>query len=113
MPKFRIQTTCRATIREHWQVEATDLADAQRQADLIAGGTNTGDFIQSAPDETIGDEEEREVELVEAIDETDPVARALAAARALVWRMTDDKDRPEVCTAWNELRIALLSVPPQ
>lgn len=65
MPKFTITTTCRATIRETWTIDAENAEEAQEAFET--GGASVG-FVGAEIAEVDGDIEEetdREVESVE------------------------------------------------
>lgn len=63
MPDFLITTTARATIRERWKVTAPD--EAAARAVLEDGAFRDDVILEPKGDDTVGDEEDREVQSVE------------------------------------------------
>lgn len=80
MPKFIIETTAEAVIREFWQIEAATAEDAR-------DSFHDGEGYQLLWDETIGDEQNREVAHVHPESDLDGVTalhRAQQAAPAML-----------------------------
>lgn len=80
MPKFIIETTAEAVIREFWQIEAETAEDAR-------DSFHDGEGYQLLWDETIGDEQNREVAHVHPasdLDGTVAIHRAQQAAPAML-----------------------------
>lgn len=65
-PTFLITTTCRATIRERWKVTAPNETEARA---LLESDADMNPVEQVADDETVGDEEDREIESIVPFDQ--------------------------------------------
>lgn len=75
MPKFIIETTAEAVIREFWQIEAATAEDAR-------DSFHDGESYQLLWDETIGDEQNREVAHVHPARDLDGIVAMHRAQQA-------------------------------
>lgn len=75
MPQFIIETTAEAVIREFWQIEAATAEDAR-------DSFHDGEGYQLLWDETIGDEQNREVAHVHPASDLDGVVAMHRAQQA-------------------------------